>query len=364
MVFGQCVIGPPGSGKTTYCDGMQQFLTAAGRKVAVINLDPANENLPYEAAADIRELVSLDGAASQHTLGPNGALVYCLEYLEANVDWLLERLTQLSDSYVLLDLPGQVELYTHHGSVRAVMQALGKHNHRLTAVHLVDAHHCSDAAKFFSVLLVTLSTMVQLEMPQVNLLSKIDLIEAYGELAFGLEFYTDVLDPSRLLPFLNGHSGAGGAEGSSSSDGSNGSRHDGSGGGGGGGGGTAASGDGGDGGGDCGGNGRRRQPAGLAAFARKHARLNAAIVELVDDFSLVSFGTLNIQDKESVARALRSIDKANGYCFGHVEGADVGIFTCAAGEAEWEDERVGSVTERYMNERELHDEFGGIGSRA
>ena len=30
-------------------------------------------------------------------------------------------------------------------------------------VHLVDAHHCSDATKFISVLLVTLSTMVQLE---------------------------------------------------------------------------------------------------------------------------------------------------------------------------------------------------------
>ena len=40
-------------------------------------------------------------------------------------------------------------------------------------VHLVDAHHCADAAKFISVLLVTLSTMVQLEMPQINLLSKV-----------------------------------------------------------------------------------------------------------------------------------------------------------------------------------------------
>ena len=37
---------------------------------------------------------------------------------------------------------------------------------------------------------------------QVNLLSKVDLVEAYGELAFALDFYTDVLDPSRLLPLL------------------------------------------------------------------------------------------------------------------------------------------------------------------
>lgn len=64
-MFGQLVIGPPGSGKTTYCNGMQQFLTAigrcralfpeeiihpcasmCGRKVAIINLDPANDGIP------------------------------------------------------------------------------------------------------------------------------------------------------------------------------------------------------------------------------------------------------------------------------------------------------------------------------
>ena len=125
-----------------------------------------------------------------------------------------------------------------------MVQALAKANHRLTAVHLVDAHHCTDPAKFISVLLVTLSTMVQMEMPQVNLLSKVDLIEAYGELAFNLDFYTDVLDPQRLLPFLQAREGQ-------------------------------------------------------TAFARKHAKLNAAIVELVDDFSLVAFGTAVLHPKSS-----------------------------------------------------------------
>ena len=32
-MFGQLVIGPPGSGKTTYCNGMQQYLLSLGRKV-------------------------------------------------------------------------------------------------------------------------------------------------------------------------------------------------------------------------------------------------------------------------------------------------------------------------------------------
>ena len=60
--FGQVVVGPPGSGKTTYCLGMCQYMKAIGRDAAVINLDPANhgEGLPYTAAVDIQELVSVE----------------------------------------------------------------------------------------------------------------------------------------------------------------------------------------------------------------------------------------------------------------------------------------------------------------
>ena len=72
MTFGQLIIGPPGSGKTTYCNGMQQYLQMAGRKVAVINLDPANYALPYECSVDIADLVSLDTVMETYNLGPNG----------------------------------------------------------------------------------------------------------------------------------------------------------------------------------------------------------------------------------------------------------------------------------------------------
>lgn len=53
---------------------------------------------------------------------------------------------------------------------------------QLTAVHLIDAHLCSDPGKYISALLLSLSTMLHLELPHVNVLSKIDLIESYGKL--------------------------------------------------------------------------------------------------------------------------------------------------------------------------------------
>lgn len=79
MPFGQIVIGPPGSGKTTYCNGISQFLTSLGRRVAIINLDPANESLPYQPAVDIGDLVGLEEVQEEIHLGPNGGMMKTLK---------------------------------------------------------------------------------------------------------------------------------------------------------------------------------------------------------------------------------------------------------------------------------------------
>ena len=54
---------------------MQQYLTALGRKVAVINLDPANDTLPYEHAVNVMDLVSLEEVMKETGLGPNGGML-------------------------------------------------------------------------------------------------------------------------------------------------------------------------------------------------------------------------------------------------------------------------------------------------
>ncbi|XP_067094528.1 GPN-loop GTPase 2 [Osmerus mordax] len=288
--FGQVVIGPPGSGKTTYCRGMQEFLGHLGRKVVVVNLDPANERMPYTCAVDISELVTLDDVMEGLKLGPNGGLLYCMEYLEANLDWLEAKLKQHSDCYFLFDCPGQVELYTHQSSVKNIVAQLGKWNFRLAAVHLVDSHYCADPAKFISVLCTSLSTMLHVELPHVNILSKMDLIEQYGKLAFNLDFYTEVLD----LTYLVDH---------------------------------------------------------LAAdpFFKKFHHLNEKLAEVIQDYGLVSFVPLSVQDRESMTRVLRTVDKANGYCFGDLEERNLQVLMSAAVGADFQFSSTLGVQERYVS---------------
>ncbi|KAM0789561.1 hypothetical protein ACM66B_000372 [Microbotryomycetes sp. NB124-2] len=266
MPFGQLIIGPPGSGKSTYAYGLHQFMTALDRPIAIVNLDPAAPKPPYPLSVSITDLISLQDAMDAHQLGPNGAMLYCLEYLEANMDWLELELDRVmhekgwtgdkrEQAFVVFDTPGQVELSTDHGSLKRIVDSLQKKGKwRLAAVHLLDAHHILDAGKYVALLLLSLRTMLQLELPHVNVLSKIDLLSTAGELPFNLDFYTEVNDLEYLAPLLE------------------------------------------------------RDPR-----MKRFSALNKVICEIIEEFGLVSFETLCVEDKDSMLRLVRVVDQAIGY---------------------------------------------------
>ena len=107
--FGQLVIGPPGAGKTTYVGAMTQMLRGMGRKVAIVNMDPANENMTYQPEVDVADLVRLEEVMDTMDLGPNGGLVYCMQFLLENYSWLEGKLQALDpNTYLMIDCPGQV----------------------------------------------------------------------------------------------------------------------------------------------------------------------------------------------------------------------------------------------------------------
>ncbi|KAJ4379618.1 hypothetical protein N0V86_004799 [Didymella sp. IMI 355093] len=318
MPFAQLVIGPPGSGKSTYCDGMQQFMGAIERKCSVVNLDPANDHCSYEPAVDVRDLVTIDEIMEQESLGPNGGILYALEELEHNFDWLEEGLKELGDDYILFDCPGQVELFTSHSSLRNIFFRLQKLGYRLVVIHLTDSIILSRPSLYVSSLLLALRSMLQMDLPHLNVLTKIDNLQNYPNLPFNLDFYTEVQDLHYLLPHLNREQTSGipgptlvGANDDVDMD--------------------------------------EEEPT------SKFSALNKAIVELVEDFALVGFETLAVEDKKSMMTLLRAIDRAGGYALGGIEGANETVWSMAMQQdAVTMDAR--DVQERWLDRRDELDE--------
>lgn len=60
----------------------------------------------------------------QHVAHSAAALVYCMEFLESNFSWLRDRIDELDGRYLVFDLPGQVELYTHHNALHNLLVRL------------------------------------------------------------------------------------------------------------------------------------------------------------------------------------------------------------------------------------------------
>ena len=256
MIFGQIVVGLPGSGKTTYCKRMAEYLQESGRRVEIVNLDPANQMPPYKSDISLSELVTLSDVMSHLEIGPNGSFIYCMELLEANIDWLLSRVKGQSGAYFIFDCPGQIELYTHHQSMRNICKSLVRSGLRLAAVQLMDYHFCGDPAKFISGTMASLCAMLHLELPHVNVLSKVDLAGRSDTAHCRLDTYTEVLELDYLLESLH-----------------------------------------------------------TDPLTQKFGKLNKCLTELIHSFSLVSFKSFDIRYRDSYSAVMEAVDRANGYVY-------------------------------------------------
>ena len=67
--------------------------------------------------------------------GPNGGLVFAMEFLMENSEWLEDALGEDEDDYVLFDCPGQIELYTHMNVMRKLVDQLQVNTERILVSH-------------------------------------------------------------------------------------------------------------------------------------------------------------------------------------------------------------------------------------
>ncbi|KAI9759080.1 MAG: ATP binding protein [Chaenotheca gracillima] len=313
--FGVMVMGPAGAGKTTFCSALLQHLQHSRRSSYYVNLDPAATSLPTEPDLDIRDLITLEDVMEELSLGPNGGLIYCLEFLLQNLDFLTGPLdTDVDEStLIVIDMPGQIELYTHVPVLPELVRAMGAGGGgggggagasggsglevRLCACWLMEATFVVDKAKFFAGTLAAMSAMVMVECPHLNVLSKCDLVKGlisrrelkrFGRVEIGLIDEGDedrdaapgpsgavsILPPG--APSIARPPPVGSNEGNAEGE---------------------------------------EDPAHPSNMmpGTSFKRLNRAVAQLIDDFSMVSFLQLDVQDEDSVGAILSYVDDAIQY---------------------------------------------------
>lgn len=92
--------------------------------------------------------------------------------------------------YFVFDMPGQVELYTNHAALKQLIARLQKElNFTLVVVHMVDISYLYDRYRFLSALTLSLTALINLEVPFLNFISKVDLMKQMGRPDMNLMFY-------------------------------------------------------------------------------------------------------------------------------------------------------------------------------
>jgi GPN-loop GTPase len=83
----------------------------------------------------------------------------------------------VEDDYLIVDCPGQIELFTHIPVLRTFVDFLKSDGWNVCAVFCLDSHFITDSTKFIAGCFQALSSMVTLELPHLNVLTKVDLLD-------------------------------------------------------------------------------------------------------------------------------------------------------------------------------------------
>jgi GTPase SAR1 family protein len=168
------LIGTAGSGKSTLTFNFDRWMELKGLDAITVNLDPGAENLPYEPDVDVRDWISLKEIMDTYGLGPNGAQIACADMLALNTEDIKNSIESFKSDYVLMDTPGQLELFVFREAGKYLIKFFNPDESLVT--YILDPALAKTASGFISQLLLSISTNFRLGIPQINILSKADML--------------------------------------------------------------------------------------------------------------------------------------------------------------------------------------------
>ncbi|MGI0053150.1 MAG: ATP/GTP-binding protein, partial [Thermoplasmata archaeon] len=168
--------GTAGAGKSTFVAAFGKWLGTAGYDSVTVNLDPGSESDALDPDVDIRDWVRLPEVMAEYGLGPNGAQVAASDMIALKIFEVRQALEGFRTDFILVDTPGQVELFAFRESSRAIVEALS--GERSLLAFLFDPGLAKTASGFVSLLMLSANVEFRFRLPTLNLLTKVDLLPA------------------------------------------------------------------------------------------------------------------------------------------------------------------------------------------
>jgi GTPase SAR1 family protein len=168
------IIGTAGSGKSLFTAAFSEWLKNDKQDVAVVNLDPGALKLPYSPDVDIRNYVDVGNLMEKYELGPNGALILAADLIADEIENVTKEVESANADLVLVDTPGQMELFAFRASGPYIVNELTKEPKAL--VYLFDSVFSVNPLNYVSNMFLSAAVYNRFFQPQVHLLSKCDLL--------------------------------------------------------------------------------------------------------------------------------------------------------------------------------------------
>lgn len=138
-----------------------------------MNLDPGVVNLPYEPEVDVRETIDLQDIMTKYSLGPNGALILAADMVATGLARIQEEVDALNAEYVVVDTPGQMELFAYRESGEYIVKQMDADSKVL--LFLLDPLLANTPVNFLSLALLSASVGLRLKVPKISVLPKRDV---------------------------------------------------------------------------------------------------------------------------------------------------------------------------------------------
>ncbi|KAH7435305.1 hypothetical protein KP509_06G059000 [Ceratopteris richardii] len=172
------VVGMAGSGKTTFLYRLIHYTQSAGIRGYVLNLDPAVLSLPFMANIDIRDTVNYKNVMKEYNLGPNGGILTSLNLFATKFDEVVELVEKRAGEldYVLVDTPGQIEIFTWSASGAIITEAFAS-VFPTVVTYVVDTPRSTNPVTFMSNMLYACSILYKTRLPLLLLFNKTDVAQ-------------------------------------------------------------------------------------------------------------------------------------------------------------------------------------------